>query len=60
MKESLDWAVDKGITTKEAHESGVLDHYMIREFPRLNKGKLQILSADGYLEEKKGVTSKRL
>lgn len=52
-KESIEWAVEKGNTTKPAEETGGLGLDLIREFLRLNKGKLQILSADGYWEEKK-------
>lgn len=54
-KESLEWAVEKGNTTKKANETGGLGLDLIREFLGLNIGKLQILSADGYWEEKKGV-----
>lgn len=53
--ECLEWAVQKGNTTKKADETGGLGLDLIREFLKLNKGKLQILSADGYWEEKKGV-----
>lgn len=53
-KESIEWAVEKGNTTKPAEETGGLGLDLIREFLRLNKGKLQILSADGYWEEKTG------
>lgn len=53
-KECIEWAVQAGNTTKAASETGGLGLDLIREFLRLNKGKLQILSADGYWEEKKG------
>jgi hypothetical protein len=53
-RESIEWAVQKGNTTKPAEETGGLGLDLIREFLKLNKGKLQILSADGYWEEKRG------
>lgn len=52
--ESLDWAVQSGNTTKIATETGGLGLDLIREFLRFNLGKLQIRSAEGYWEEKKG------
>ena len=54
-KKCIEWAVEKGNTTKDPNETGGLGLDLIREFLRLNKGKLQILSADGYWEEKNGV-----
>ena len=54
-KQSIEWAVERGNTTKIESETGGLGLDLIREFLRLNQGKLQILSADGYWEEKKGV-----
>lgn len=53
--ESINWAVKSGNTTKIETETGGLGLDLIREFLRLNLGKLQIRSADGYWEEKKGV-----
>lgn len=55
-KESIEWAVKTGNTTKPKGETGGLGLELIREFLRMNKGKIQIRSADGYWEEKKGVT----
>lgn len=52
----LEWAVLSGNTTKSSHETGGLGLDLIREFLRHNQGKLQIRSADGYWEEKKGIT----
>lgn len=54
-KQAIEWAVEAGNTTKQASETGGLGLDLIREFLKLNKGKLQILSSDGYWEEKKGV-----
>jgi hypothetical protein len=50
----LNWAVKSGNTTKSKTEAGGLGLDIIREFLKLNQGKLQINSADGYWEEKKG------
>ncbi len=50
-KECLKWAVEKGNTTKGVTETGGLGLDLIRQFLKLNKRKLQILSADGYWEE---------
>jgi len=53
--ESISWAVKSGNTTKKATETGGLGLDLIREFLRMNHGKLQIRSAEGYWEEKKGI-----
>ncbi|KYG71762.1 hypothetical protein EV198_1976 [Roseivirga ehrenbergii] len=52
---SIEWAVKSGNTTKPNNETGGLGLDLIRSFLKLNNGKLQIRSADGYWEEKKGV-----
>ena len=52
---AIEWAVISGNTTKKAEETGGLGLDLIREFLQMNEGKLQIRSADGYWEEKKGV-----
>jgi hypothetical protein len=52
--ESISWAVKSGNTTKKASETGGLGLDLIREFLQLNHGKIQIRSAEGYWEEKKG------
>lgn len=54
-KECIEWAVESGNTTKNDDETGGLGLDIIRQFLVLNGGKLQIRSADGYWEEKKGV-----
>ncbi len=54
--QSIEWAVKSGNTTKKENETGGLGLDLIREFLKLNRGKLQIKSAEGYWEEKKGVT----
>lgn len=53
-KESIEWAVESGNTTKPNNETGGLGLDLIREFLKMNQGKIQIRSADGYWEEKKG------
>lgn len=53
--EAIEWAVISGNTTKVAEETGGLGLDVIRDFLRMNEGKLQIRSADGYWEEKKGI-----
>jgi len=52
-KESINWAVQYGNTTKKG-EAGGLGFDLIRNFLKLNKGKLQIYSANGYWQEKAG------
>ena len=54
--ECLKWAVVSGNTTKPKTETGGLGIDLIREFLKMNGGKIQIRSADGYWEEKKGIT----
>lgn len=53
--ECIKWAVESGNTTKNKFEAGGLGLDLIRDFLKLNHGKLQINSAEGYWEEKKGV-----
>jgi len=55
-RESLSWAVEEGHTTKTGSIPGGLGLSLIREFLKLNKGKIQIVSSDGYWEEKNGRT----
>lgn len=56
---AIEWAVEKGNTTKSGSIPGGLGFYFIREFLRLNGGKLQIASSDGYWEENNGQHSSR-
>lgn len=53
--ECINWAVKSGNTTKSLNETGGLGLDLIRTFLKLNEGKLQIRSADGYWEETKSV-----
>jgi hypothetical protein len=48
--EAIEWAMQYGNTTKIGNVSGGLGLDIVKEFIRLNKGKIQIVSADGYLE----------
>ena len=50
--EAIQWAVIKGHTTKIGNKPGGLGLGVIREFVDLNKGKLQIVSSDGFWEYK--------
>lgn len=51
---ALEWAVEKGNTTRSGPIPGGLGFYVIREFLRVNGGKIQIASSDGYWEENNG------
>lgn len=50
-KESIEWAVTQGNTTRNGNIPGGLGLSLIRAFLTLNGGKLQICSSDGYWEE---------
>lgn len=52
---TISWAVEEGHTTKTGPHPGGLGLSLIREFLKLNEGKIQIVSSNGYWEEKKGV-----
>lgn len=52
--ECIHWAVQSGNTTKPETETGGLGLDLIREFLKMNGGKLQIRSGAGYWMEKKG------
>lgn len=53
-KEAIKWAVTEGKTTKRGQIPGGLGLSLIREFLEKNNGKIQIVSADGYWEQKGG------
>jgi len=55
-KRALEWAVQKNTTTRKDNIPGGLGLCLIREFLSLNKGKIQIASADGYWYEKSGAS----
>jgi hypothetical protein len=54
-KDAIEWAVEPGNTTKEGAIPGGLGLSMIRDFLRLNEGSIQIISSNGYWQEKKGI-----
>jgi hypothetical protein len=56
---ALEWAVEKGNTTRSGSIPGGLGFYVIREFLRVNRGKIQIASGDGYWEENNGKRTSR-
>jgi len=53
----LNWAVKSGNTTKPETETGGLGLDLIRDFLKMNQGKLQIRSGNGYWIEKNGMTN---
>ena len=55
-KECILWAVEEGNTTKQGTIPGGLGLSLIRTFLKHNGGLLQIVSSDGYWEQKKGIT----
>ena len=48
--DAISWAMESGHTTKTGDISGGLGLDIIFEFIKLNKGKIQIVSSDGYWE----------
>ena len=48
--ETIDWAMQYGNTTKTGNVTGGLGLDIVKEFISLNNGKIQFVSADGYLE----------
>lgn len=51
-KGAIKWAIIQGHTTKQGPIPGGLGLSLIREFLKINCGKIQIISADGYWEQK--------
>jgi hypothetical protein len=58
--ETIEWALEYGNTTKIGDVSGGLGLDIIFEFIKLNNGKIQIVSSDGYWEYRRGVIEKNL
>lgn len=58
--EAIEWALIDGNTTKTGDIPGGLGLNIIFEFIQLNKGKIQIVSSDGYWEYSKGETENKL
>lgn len=54
--DAIEWALKKGNTTKTGDNPGGLGLDIIFEFVKLNKGKIQIVSSDGYWEYRFGKT----
>ena len=52
---AIEWAIQNGNTTKTGNISGGLGLNIIFEFVKHNKGKIQIISADGYWEWHNGI-----
>jgi hypothetical protein len=48
--DAIEWALKSGHTTKTGNVSGGLGLDIIFEFIKLNKGRIQIVSSDGYWE----------
>lgn len=51
---AIAWAVERGNTTKRGNIPGGLGLSLIRDFLTLNEGSIQIISSNGYWEEKNG------
>jgi hypothetical protein len=54
-KDAILWAVEKGNTTKKGNIPGGLGLSLIRSFLIPNEGSIQIISSNGYWEEKNGI-----
>jgi len=57
--DAIEWAVKKGNTTKSGTIPGGLGLDVIFQFIKLNKGKIQIISSDGYWEYKNDYIDRR-
>ncbi|RCW31304.1 hypothetical protein [Marinilabilia salmonicolor] len=55
---AIEWALQYGNTTKTGNISGGLGLDIIFNFIKLNQGKIQIISSDGYWEYRRGFTTK--
>ena len=53
--EAIVWAMKKGNTTKTGDTSGGLGLAVIFEFIKLNRGKIQVISSDGFYEFKNDI-----
>lgn len=58
--DAIEWALQSGHTTKTGNVSGGLGLDIIFEFIKLNKGRIQIVSSDGYLEYYNNIMDKKL
>jgi hypothetical protein len=50
-KKAIEWAVEANNTTKQGNTPGGLGLKLIREFSNLNKGKVHIVSAEGFWQQ---------
>ncbi len=50
--ETIEWAMQEANTTKSGRTPGGLGLKLIREFLGINKGKIQVVSADGFWEQR--------
>jgi hypothetical protein len=57
--EAIEWAMQDGHTTKTGDISGGLGLDLIFQFIKHNKGKIQIISADGFWEWHRGTATKK-
>jgi hypothetical protein len=57
---AIEWALQYGNTTKTGNISGGLGLSIIMEFIKLNNGKIQIVSSDGYWEYRRGEIETKL
>jgi anti-anti-sigma regulatory factor len=58
-EEAIKWAVSENNTTRKGSIPGGLGLKIIREFIELNKGKIQIISADGYWQQSQNKVTSR-
>lgn len=58
--DAISWAMLKGNTTKSGNIPGGLGLDIIFEFIKLNNGKIQIVSSDGFWEFKRGVVETKI
>lgn len=58
--DAIDWAMKNGNTTKSGNISGGLGLDLIFQFIQHNKGKIQIISANGFWEWHRGTVTKQL
>jgi len=56
--EAIEWAMEYGNTTKTGNVSGGLGLDIVKSFIKLNQGKIQIVSADGFFEYANNTISK--
>ena len=57
---AIEWAMGYGNTTKTGNISGGLGLDLINGFIKLNNGKIQVVSSDGYWELRRCITDMKL